>query len=154
MIAAVARQSAAGVSSAPKAINIARHASYTRLTPLNGRLGGACCPEFLTMRKFEVAVGISSPDIAVRFDDGSTGRPIMIGIFDVHSRKVLVSRIGSDGPALAREAYADLVREHGVPTKVTMDDGRVFASRALKGGADAAFRFTLKNAGKGGRDDG
>ena len=106
------------------------------------------------MRKLEVTVFFSTPDIAVQFEDGSTGRPTMIGIFDTHSRKVLVSRIGSDGPALAREAYADLVHEYGVPTKVTMDDGRVFASRALTGDADALFRFKIKDADMGGCSDG
>lgn len=154
MIAAVARQRAAGPHCAPKSPNIADHASYTRLTALNGLLGGGLQPGGLTMRKFEVTVGFSSPDVAVRFEDGSTGRPIMIGISDAHSRKVLVSRVGADGPALAREAYADLVRQHGVPTKVTMDDGRVFASRTLTGGAAAEFRFKIKDADTGGRSDG
>lgn len=85
-------------------------------------------------------------DVFVQFEDGSIGRPILIGIQDLYSRKLLAYRIGrTENTSLARLAFADLFREWGIPVRVVVDNGRAFASRALSGGSKTRFRFRLQD---------
>lgn len=82
------------------------------------------------MAKFSVSVGIASPALSIQWEDGSTGRPVLVCIHDTRTRKVLVSRIGVCGPLLAQEAFAALVSEHGVPDEITTDDSLAIAFAA------------------------
>jgi len=77
-------------------------------------------------------------------EGGKPIRPIMIGIQDVMSRKLLAWRIGTQETAgLTRLVFADLFRDYGIPRKVFLDNGRAFASKWITGGAKSRFRFKI-----------
>ena len=85
-------------------------------------------------------------DVFVQWEDGRIGRPIMVGIQDVYSRKLLAHRIGeTESALLARAAFADLFRDYGIPHGAFLDNGRGFASKSLTGGAKTRFRFKIKD---------
>lgn len=85
-------------------------------------------------------------DLFVQWEDGRIGRPVMVGIQDVYSRKLLAYRIGeTECTLLTRMAFADLFRVHGIPVHAVLDNGRAFASKALTGGAATRFRFKIKD---------
>ncbi len=85
-------------------------------------------------------------DVFVQWEDGRIGRPIMVGIQDIYSRKLLAHRIDkSESTLLTRLAFADLFRDYGIPRIVLMDNGRAFASKALTGGAKTRYRFKIKD---------
>ena len=80
-------------------------------------------------------------------DGGKPVRPILIGIQDVYSRKLVAWRIGtSENTEMTRLVFADLFTT-GIPRKVYLDNGRAFASKALTSGAKTRYRF------KDGEDD-
>ena len=57
-------------------------------------------------------------------------RPMLLALQDVYSRKILAWRIGpNENTALVRLAFADLLRDWGVPQAVLLDNGRAFASK-------------------------
>lgn len=86
-------------------------------------------------------------DVFVQWDDGRIDRPVMVGIQDIYSRKVLAHRIGeTESTLLTRMAFADLFRDHGIPAEAVLDNGRAFASKALTGGAKTRFRFKIKDS--------
>ncbi len=85
-------------------------------------------------------------DVFVQWEDGRIGRPVMVGLQDVFSRKLLAHRIGeTESTLLTRMAFADLFRDYGIPCEAVMDNGRAFASKALTGGALTRFRFKIKD---------
>ena len=85
-------------------------------------------------------------DNFVIWEDGRIGRPVMVGIQDVASRKLLAWRIGeTENTVLTRLAFSDLFRNFGIPLHAVMDNGRAFASKALTGGAKTRFRFKIKD---------
>ncbi|WP_454887857.1 transposase domain-containing protein [Sphingomonas oryzagri] len=85
-------------------------------------------------------------DVFVEWEDGRIGRPVMVGLQDVFSRKLLAHRIGeTESTLLTRMAFADLFRDYGIPPEAVMDNGRAFASKALTGGALTRFRFKIKD---------
>lgn len=72
-------------------------------------------------------------------------RPTMVAIQDVRSSKILAWRIGeTESAALARLAFADLFRDHGIPQHALLDNGRGFASKWITGGTANRFRFKVK----------
>ena len=84
-------------------------------------------------------------DVMVRFPDGEIGRPVMVGIQDVFSRKLLAWRVDkSESAVLTRLAFADLFKNHGVPIGCVLDNGRAFASKWITGGAATRFRFKIR----------
>jgi len=84
-------------------------------------------------------------DIFVQWEDGRIGRPILVGIQDLYSRKLLAHRIGeTENTRLARNVFGDLFREWGIPAHAVLDNGRAFASKALTGGAKTRFRGIIK----------
>jgi putative transposase len=84
-------------------------------------------------------------DVFVRFDDGRIGRPIMVAIQDVYSRKILAWRLGETENAVqTRLAFADLFTNWGIPGGCLLDNGRAFASKWITGGAKTRFRFKIR----------
>lgn len=80
-------------------------------------------------------------------DGGDPIRPIMIGIQDVYSRKLLAWRIGTSETAwLTRLVFADLFSRFGIPRRVHLDNGRAFASKWITGGKKVGrFRFKIND---------
>ena len=84
-------------------------------------------------------------DVMVEWADGTRSRPLMIGIQDLYSRRMLVTMIGrSESTDLIRRAFAELFQHHGVPERVIFDNGRAFASKWLTGGNPTRYRFTVR----------
>lgn len=86
-------------------------------------------------------------DVFVQWEDGRIGRPVMVGLQDIFSRKLLAHRIDeTESTILARMAFADLFRDYGIPSDAVLDNGRAFASKALTGGAKTRHRFKIKDS--------
>lgn len=84
-------------------------------------------------------------DVWVALPNGKVVRPILIGIQDVYSRKVLAWRLAlSEDAATARLVFADLFERYGIPKGLLADNGRAFASKWLTGGVPTRFRFKVK----------
>lgn len=84
-------------------------------------------------------------DVFVRFPSGEIGRPTMVGVQDIYSGKLLAYRTGeTETAAVARLAFADVVRNYGIPSSVYLDNGRAFASKDMTGGVATRFRFKIK----------
>lgn len=91
-------------------------------------------------------------DVFVNWGKDASGkdiiaRPVMVGIQDIYSRKLLAYRIGeTENTALTRFAFGDLFRDFGVPEKAILDNGRAFASKAMTGGQKTRFRGKIKDS--------
>lgn len=84
-------------------------------------------------------------DVFVRFGNGEIGRPIMVGVQDLSSGKLLGYRLAETESAdLARLAFMDTFRRYGIPESILLDNGRAFASKQLTGGIANRFRFKVK----------
>lgn len=84
-------------------------------------------------------------DVRVEFPDGEIGRPVMVGIQDVFSRKLLSWRVDkTESAVLTRLAFADLFKNFGIPVGCVLDNGRAFASKWITGGAATRFRFKVR----------
>lgn len=84
-------------------------------------------------------------DVFVRWPDGRIGRPLMVAIQDIYSRKMLAHRIDESENALAtRLVFADLFQRWGIPRACILDNGRAFASKTITGGVKTRFRFKIK----------
>ena len=84
-------------------------------------------------------------DVFVRWPDGTIARPIMVGVQDLHSGKIVGRRIADTESAdLARLSFRDAIERYGIPSKVWLDNGRGFASKMLTGGVANRFRFKVK----------
>lgn len=84
-------------------------------------------------------------DVFVRWPDGTIGRPIMVGVQDLYSGKLLGYRVAETESAdLARFAFRDVIQTYGIPTHIWLDNGRAFASKLLTGGTANRFRFKVK----------
>lgn len=84
-------------------------------------------------------------DVFVRFGNGVVARPIMVGVQDLASGKLLGWRVAETESAdLARLAFRDVVRRYGIPEKVWLDNGRGFASKMLTGGVANRYRFKVR----------
>lgn len=85
-------------------------------------------------------------DVFVEWEDGTIGRPVMVGIQDLYSRKLLAWRIDrSETAVLTRLAFADLFKNWGIPKRALMDNGRAFASKWISGGAKSRYRFKIRD---------
>lgn len=84
-------------------------------------------------------------DVFVRWPDGTVARPIMVGVQDLYSGKLLGYRIAeTESSDLARFAFRDVIQRYGIPEKVWLDNGRAFASKMLTGGTANRFRFKVR----------
>ncbi|RSU57220.1 transposase domain-containing protein [Sphingobium yanoikuyae] len=85
-------------------------------------------------------------DVFVKWPDGRIGRPTIVAIQDVYSRKFLAWRVAeSEDMVTARLVFADLFRTWGIPKGLLSDNGRAFASKWLTGGARTRFRFKIRD---------
>lgn len=84
-------------------------------------------------------------DVNVAWPDGSISRPMLIGIQDIYSRKMLAWRIDkTENAAVTRLVYADLFRHWGIPRRAYLDNSRTFASLWMTNGAKTRFRFKAR----------
>lgn len=84
-------------------------------------------------------------DVAVKFPDGSIGRPVIVGWQDIASGKLLSWRIGkSETSDLVRLSFCDMVRQYGIPEHAYLDNGRAFASKKNTGGVPTRYRYKVK----------
>ncbi|MBU6167311.1 MAG: Mu transposase C-terminal domain-containing protein [Alphaproteobacteria bacterium] len=84
-------------------------------------------------------------DVRVKWPDGSIERPMLVGIQDIYSRKMLAWRIDkSENAAVTRLVYADLFRRWGIPKRAYLDNSRTFASLWMTNGAKTRFRFKTR----------
>lgn len=80
------------------------------------------------------------------FPDGRIGRPLMVALQDIYSRKIVAHRIDESENALAtRLVFADCFRDWGIFRECLLDNGRAFASKIITGGAKSRFRFKIKD---------
>lgn len=85
-------------------------------------------------------------DVFVRWPDGRVARPILVGIQDVFSRKILSWRFAkTEDQVVTRLAFADLFRDWGIPKGCLLDNGRAFASKLITGGAKTRYRFGIRD---------
>ncbi len=84
-------------------------------------------------------------DVFVRSPMGDVVRPIMVGVQDLYSGKILGWRMAETESAdLARMAFRDAITRYGIPQHAWLDNGRGFASKMLTGGVANRFRFKVR----------
>lgn len=84
-------------------------------------------------------------DVFVRTHTDQVVRPILVGVQDLYSGKLLGWRMAETESAdLARFAFRDVVERFGIPAKAWLDNGRGFASKLLTGGTPNRFRFKVR----------
>lgn len=86
-------------------------------------------------------------DVFVKFDDGSIGRPCMVGFQDLYSGMLLSHRISRmENKEVTRLAIGDMIESWGIPQHVYFDNGRAFMSKWITGGGMThRFRFKVKD---------
>jgi len=85
-------------------------------------------------------------DVAVRFPDGSIGRPVILGWQDVYSGKLLSYRIArSETADVVRLSFCDMVRQYGIPRRAHLDNGRAFAAKTNTGGVATRYRYKVRD---------
>ena len=76
---------------------------------------------------------------------GGIVRPTLVAFQDVRSSKILAWRLDvSEHREVVRLAFADLVRDWGIPQVVVLDNGRAFASKWMSGGQSTRYRFRVR----------
>lgn len=84
-------------------------------------------------------------DVFVEWEDGEVGRPVLVGVQDLASGKILAHRLGKTETAqLICLTFGDMVERYGIPDDAYLDNGRGFASKWLTGGTPTRYRFKVK----------
>jgi hypothetical protein len=84
-------------------------------------------------------------DFNVVFPDGTIGRPCILGWQDLYSGKMLSWRLcDHESSDVVRLSFGDMVRQHGIPGSVYLDNGRAFASKWMTGGTPNRYRFKVR----------
>ncbi|MBI1262979.1 MAG: hypothetical protein GC184_14775 [Rhizobiales bacterium] len=84
-------------------------------------------------------------DVFVKWPDGTISRPMMVGIQDLYSNKLLGWRVDkTENVDLIRLAFADVFADYGIPDHCWMDNGRGFAAKLITGGTANRYRFKVK----------
>lgn len=84
-------------------------------------------------------------DVMVRWPDGETARPIILGFQDVRSGKIVSHRVDrTENQDQVRLAFAQAVERYGAPDHCYLDNGRAFASKWFTGGSKWRFRFKVR----------
>ncbi len=85
-------------------------------------------------------------DVFVKWEDGSIGRPALVGFQDLYSGFVLSHRISQiENKETVRLAIADMIESWGIPEHVYFDNGRAFMSKWITGGMKTRFRLKVKD---------
>ena len=85
-------------------------------------------------------------DVFVKLPEGRVGRVHLVAVQDLHSGMIVAWRLSeTENWTAVRGAFADLLRDHGVPEHVYFDNGRAFASKWLTGGMRHRFRFKVRD---------
>lgn len=72
-------------------------------------------------------------------------RPVLVAWQDIFSGKFLSWRIDvTENEDLVRLAFADMVRDWGVPRKITVDNGHAYAGKRMTGGYLGRHRFAWR----------
>lgn len=84
-------------------------------------------------------------DVRVEMPDGSIIRPLLVGVQDLFSGKIIGWHVGfTESSDLIRLAFRDAITKYGIPKAAWLDNGRAFASKMLTGGVKNRFRFKVK----------
>lgn len=84
-------------------------------------------------------------DVRVLHPDGTEMRPILLGIQDIRSSKVLAWRVCEvESAHYVRLVFGDLFANAGIPTHCVLDNGRGFASKWITGKTSFRFRNKVK----------
>lgn len=84
-------------------------------------------------------------DVFAKWPDGSVARPIITAWQDILSGKILSWRVDrTESSDSYRLSFADLLREHGIPSHVYVDNGRGIAAKRLTGGTRNRYRFKVR----------
>lgn len=84
-------------------------------------------------------------DVFVRSPMGAVVRPILVGVQDLYSGKLVGWRLAeTESSDLIRLAFRDVIERFGVPSHAWLDNGRGFASKYLTGGVANRYRFKVK----------
>lgn len=84
-------------------------------------------------------------DVRVLWEDGTIGRPIIVGFQDIYSGMILSHRVSrTENAEVIRLAIGDMVESWGVPQHCYFDNGRAFMSKYLTGHMKHRFRFKVR----------
>lgn len=85
-------------------------------------------------------------DVRVQWDDGTIGRPMMVGFQDLYSNKLLSWRVDkTENREVIRLALGDVVEQFGIPDTVWFDNTRAFANKMITGGASHRHRWKVRD---------
>lgn len=85
-------------------------------------------------------------DTFVEWPNGTIDRPQIIAFQDLHSGRILSWRVDhSPNKVMVMAAFADMIREYGIPKHCLFDNGTEFANKWLTGGAPTRFRFKVRD---------
>jgi putative transposase len=84
-------------------------------------------------------------DVEVLYEDGTYGRPVLIGIQDLFSGKIIGWHLGrTETTDAIRLAFGHALRTFGGPKHAYLDNGRAFAAKMLTGGTPNRYRHKVK----------
>lgn len=85
-------------------------------------------------------------DVFVRMPDGTITRLYLIALQDLYSGKFVAWRLSdSENKETTRLVIGDMVERFGIPERITLDNGRAFASKWITGGAPNRYRFKVRD---------
>lgn len=85
-------------------------------------------------------------DVFVRMPDGTITRLYLIALQDLYSGKFVAWRLSdSENKETTRLVIGDMVERFGIPERITLDNGRAFASKWITGGAPNRYRFKIRD---------
>lgn len=74
------------------------------------------------------------------------GRPQMVAFQDVYSGRILGWRVDQTAnSATVLLAAGEMIEDWGIPEHVLLDNGREFAAKAVTGGSETRYRFTVQD---------
>ena len=84
-------------------------------------------------------------DAFARFPDGKRKRPMLVAWQDMRSGSILGWHLGPEETADAyRCSFAAVLRDHGIPEHVVVDNGRGIASHAMTGQSPNRYRHSYR----------
>lgn len=85
-------------------------------------------------------------DVFARMPGGDIIRPCLVALQDLYSGKFVAWRLSeSENKETVRLTIGDMVERYGIPDKITLDNGRAFASKWITGGAPTRYRFKVRD---------